>query len=345
MTFEINLDRCHRCAACVLLEPRVFQVGGAGVTGRLSLGADVERRARVALLNCPATAIRHRDSPEREATPPDDPGLYGHFAGISETVRWHLGEIPWDRLRPDLASPSLRFLVREMAFSEYTTFSATHRFMQSFEDDVEFTQWLSIWFYEETRHPHALMEWLRILGALPENHEVLIRKARVSAPFMKSKTGTLVTNIISEVTAAAAYQAMADHGVEPTLRTVAQFIAGDEARHASSFFRFAQKRIEEADDPLRERLDALKVLHFWLSDTQQVTHPVSQMIARLDDPSSDVRVLKDVLFDPGTIRSRLIKMIGLLIEEPLHAIEEVLPLLRTMTADVQRRGGGEAPHG
>ena len=40
-------------------------------------------------------------------------------------------------------------------------------------------------------------------------------------------------------------------------------------------------RLERAARPDRERLDAIKVLHFWLNANQQVTHPVNQVLERV----------------------------------------------------------------
>jgi hypothetical protein len=230
-----------------------------------------------------------------------------------------------------------------MAFSEHATYSATQRFMQTFGDDVDFTQWLSIWFYEETRHPHALMQWLRALGEPVDDAFVL--RGRVSTPFMKSRMGTLVTNIVSEVTAASAYGAMGSGAGERVLAQLGTFIAGDEARHAGSFFRFASRRLRAAADPDRERLDALKVLHFWLNETAQVSHPINQMLERLKPGESQGDVLGAVTFDLPAVKRRATRLIGLLVDVELGAPEQVLPALKQMTADLhaRRQATGEDP--
>src|SRR5262249_45496456 len=161
------------------------------------------------------------------STPPAADSLYAELARQSERVRWMLDDIPWPKLEPDAASPALCALVREMAFSEHATFSPTQRFLHPFYDDVELTQWMAAWFYEETRHPHALREWLRRVGKPLDDD--FVRRGRVSTPFMKSRMGTLVTNVISEVTAANAYSCMARASSEPVLAMIAERISGDEA--------------------------------------------------------------------------------------------------------------------
>jgi ferritin len=229
----------------------------------------------------------------------------------------------------------MRVLVREMAFSEHATYSATQRFMQTFGDDVDFTQWLSIWFYEETRHPHVLMQWLRAVGETVDDSFVL--HGRVSTPFMRSKMGTLVTNIVSEVTAATAYGAMGRAQPEPVLAQLARFIAGDEARHASSFFQFARQRLETAANPQRERLDALKVLHFWLNETEQVSHPINQMLERVRADGATDDALRLVTFDFGAVKRRITRLIATLIDVDLATPDDVLPALKAMTEDVHAR--------
>ncbi|HEY0711156.1 MAG TPA: ferredoxin, partial [Polyangia bacterium] len=206
-------DACVRCGACTLLAPRVFSLEpsaarATGVPAAATLTFEDTRAAVVARLICPAHAIRGgREAPlpivDDTAAAVSAVALFDAFSRGSERVRWRLDELDWGRLDLNRASPALCALVREMAFSEHATFSATHRFMQTFADDTAFTAWLSIWFYEETRHPHALMAWLTRVGAAPGDLDDFTLRGRVSAPFMKSKMGTLVTNIISEITAAA----------------------------------------------------------------------------------------------------------------------------------------------
>ena len=82
-------------------------------------------------------------------------------------MRWKVAELPWAKFEASQARPTLRAMVREMAFSEQTTFSATQRFMQAFGDDADFSQWISVWFYEETRHPQVLLRWLELAGEKP----------------------------------------------------------------------------------------------------------------------------------------------------------------------------------
>jgi hypothetical protein len=254
--------------------------------------------------------------------------LFADLALVAERSRWRMEDVPWGAFELSRATPVLRALAKEMAFSEQATFSATQRFMHSFAEDVDFTQWLSVWFYEETRHPHVLLRWLALAGDTFDGEFIL--RGRVSAPFIKSRLGTLVLNVISEVTAAAAYLALADSAPEPLLMELSRRIASDEARHAASFYSYARRWLERAEEPLRERLDVVKVLHLWLNETQNVTHPVNQMMQKAQalESSSGVRT------DLATLQTRICRILGGLTDLPLHVAQDVQPLMSQLAAQV-----------
>jgi len=264
---------------------------------------------------------------------PMDSWLYRQLLETAEGARWRTSDVAWSSFRPELASPGLCAAVREMAFHEQATFSATQRFMQAFADDPDFTQWVSIWFYEETRHPLALMRWAELAGVTFDAS--FVARGRVSTPFMRSRMGTLVTNVISEVTAALAYLNLARASPEPLLSGLCRRIAADEARHSASFFSYARRRLEAAADPERERLDAVKVLHFWLNENGSVTHPVNRTIDRLRglegiDPA--------VLMGLDAVSARACTVVGLLTGEPIRVPADVAPVLSGLVARAHAPG-------
>jgi hypothetical protein len=158
----------------------------------------------------------------------------------------------------------------------------------------------------------------------------------VSAPFLKSRAGTLVMNVISEIVAAHAYLTLAQASPEPLLGTLARSIAADEGRHSASFFRYARRRIEGSASPLRERLDAVKVLHLWLNEGEHVAHPVRQTMEKLA-PYRDREDLQMPL-DLSIPRKRITEAVGLLVDLPLSTPEDVARALEDLTQQVQARG-------
>ncbi|MEZ4295166.1 MAG: ferritin-like domain-containing protein [Polyangiaceae bacterium] len=207
--------------------------------------------------------------------------LFYRLFDEAESVRWKMADCDFGAIRPTDVPPGLRAVAREMLKSELTTFSATERFFADFGDDVDFTQWLTVWLYEETKHPSALLCWLDALGEKFDSRFML--QGRMTIPFMPSKMGTLTTNVISEMVAATLYVTVASRpGCEPTLRRICSNIAGDEARHAASFYSYAKKRLARSADPRSEKIAALKVLYFWMTPglNSRVGHPVNMLANR-----------------------------------------------------------------
>lgn len=217
-------------------------------------------------------------------------GLH-HYQLFSEAerVRWRMEDIPWTSIDRQKVTPGVLCLVRQLALGEMTTYPATRRFLQEFADDIDFTQWMSVWFYEETKHPHALVRWLHEIGESFGSEEMI--RGRVTAPFLQSRFAMLVTNVVSEVHASAGYIALSRATDEPVLAQLARNIAGDEARHAMSFFVYAKRALEQADNKDAKRVEALKVLHMWLSHNSAVQHPVNTVGLRT---SGEQRVLEEL---------------------------------------------------
>jgi ferredoxin len=328
LLFEVDAVRCIACGACSSLAPSVFELDGAACRVRREAERVELSSCTAALYLCPTHAIRR--SPSRStrghAALPPSRGLYSELAECAERARWKLADVPWDALVPEAASPELRALAIKMVFHEHATYSATRQFLGAFGDDIELSKWISVWFYEETRHPHVLAEWLRRLGERIEPD--FVRRGRVSTPFTRSAMRVLVTNVISEIIAAHAYAHLAAVSPEPVLGAIAARISGDEARHAAAFFRFAQARIEQSPDRERERLDALGILHFWLEAGEQVTHPVSLLTKRLTSGADGAAPIRS--FDMDGVRRRICRIVAALVDAKLEGPSDVLPLVREL---------------
>lgn len=210
-----------------------------------------------------------------------DDGLFYRLFAEAELVRWKMAEYPWSTIRKSEVSPAWLAVARETLVGELTTFSATERFFTDFGDDVDFTQWLTVWLYEETKHPSAILMWLDAFGEKFDSRFML--QGRQTLPFMPSRIGTLATNIISEMVAATIYITLTRQpGIEPVLGRICQNIGGDEARHAASFYRYAQKYLQRSEQPDQDKLMALKVLYFWTTPelNARVGHPVNMLANR-----------------------------------------------------------------
>jgi hypothetical protein len=265
-------------------------------------------------------------------------GLFDGLFDEAERARWRMTDLPWDTLERAAVRPALVALVREIALSEMTTFSASRRFLNEFSDDVEFTQWMAVWFYEETKHPLALTRWLAHFGSSFDDATIV--RARASAPFMKSRMATLVMNVVSEMVATAHYVGLAKHVKEPVLREIARNLAADEARHARTFLAFAKKRLASASDPAVERLDAVKVLYFWLCENGEVRHPVSLLYGEARADPELGPLLEEMPIELERVAQRVCAQIGQLIGVPIDGPAEIRSTLRQLVAESRRAGGG-----
>ena len=99
-----------------------------------------------------------------------DEAIFYRLYDEAELVRWKMTDCAWDQIDKSQVSPSWVAVARETLIGELTTFSATERFFTDFGDDVDFTQWLTVWLYEETKHPSAILKWLDARIEPPERY-------------------------------------------------------------------------------------------------------------------------------------------------------------------------------
>jgi hypothetical protein len=236
-------------------------------------------------------------------------------------------EIPWASIdKSAIVDGTWIEIVRIIFDSELTTFEATERFLKEWAGDVDFTQWLSVWLYEETKHPSALLRWLSAFGETVRPEQMVV--GRKTQPFVASRMATLCMNVMSELVASSLYVALQRHSPEPVLRMIGGYLAGDEARHATHFFHYAKKMLDEA--PVEERgryiRDALMVLHFWVDSNKKVTHPVYLVFNRLREAlehsrADSVRLLSEEVLDRA--RSKMFGMTRKLTGLPLRTIDDI----------------------
>ena len=260
-----------------------------------------------------------------------DSALYYHLFYEAEKVRWKISDIPWSAIEKDKVNPGLISLVRDIAFSELATWSATNSFLQAFAGDIDFSQWLTVWLYEETKHPQALMLWLKQFG---ESFDMnFMAEGRKIYPPIKSPIGNLVMNTLSEIEASSLYVLLYSSVEEPVLKRIAKNLGADEARHASGFFSYAKKTFDSSDEPDVARLQALQVLSFWLLNHKRVKHPVALISRRIMD-NHTTQFRKDPEVESEKVFSRMRSMIGNLVGLELKTNEDVYKYSKELHADL-----------
>ena len=63
----------------------------------------------------------------------------------AENVRWSFNDINWDKIEKNKVSPELLKHVRHVVDVEFNTFPGAMNFFREFSDDVDFTQWVTVW--------------------------------------------------------------------------------------------------------------------------------------------------------------------------------------------------------
>jgi len=251
---------------------------------------------------------------------------------VAEKARWLMKDIAWDEIDKSLVTPTLIETVKRIAFGELTTYSATRAFMDMFEDDIDFTQWLAVWLYEETKHPHALVKWLAMNDV--ELSGEFLMEGRTITPMTNSKVEMLTFNVISEIVAGNMYLLAADIAAEPVLKDITLKLAKDEMRHAVGFENYARKTIAEASDPDYERTVVLRSAWVFLQGDQFIHHPVFETVRSFD-----------ALVGKGTIKkirkqiaSRIGNLAGVEIPEP----EEIFDVYTKFKADYRAKRNAKA---
>ena len=141
--------------------------------------------------------------------------------------------------------------------------------------DPEVTSFLSAWVYEELCHGRAIDRLLAAVGRAPERgryarvtegtglreltEAALSRAAAALTPrFMALH---MTWGAINELSAAAAYQRLAQTTANPVLATLVQRMAKQERRHFSFYWHQARKRL--TGDPSAQRLARFGIRRFW----------------------------------------------------------------------------------
>ena len=142
-------------------------------------------------------------------------------------------------------------------------------------------------------------------------------------------------NVVSEMVAAARYLALSRHRPEPALGVIAGWLAADEARHGATFFAYARRWLAQSRHLEADRLDALKVLYFWLFESEQVQHPVNLFRDKARGDPALAEAMESMRVEAPRLERRLCAVVGHLIGIPLVGPDDVMPALRTQAQRVR----------
>ncbi len=181
--------------------------------------------------------------------------LFGRFFANHERVLWKLGDIPWDRIdRRQVDEPTLAAVRGAMLVESHNpVFAST--LLGKFRNNLEATNFLAIWTYEEFKHFAGLRAYLEATEAMPPAE--LARELGVTRagewiiPDRYTDLMMATYAMVQELVTGIFYKNFAMRVQEPVLRTLLAETGKDEYRHCQWYFEFA-KGLLDAD---RSRLD------------------------------------------------------------------------------------------
>jgi Fatty acid desaturase. len=182
---------------------------------------------------------------------------FERFFSQCEKHRWKLDQdVTWSDLRRDLVSGEELQTLRLAALTEGFSPTYVADLLDLYCDDPEMGAFLSIQFYEEYKHFHALRRYLRLNGREITDAELTARRSQRTA--YSSKLIPLLKFGLSEIFTAIFYRNLSRSTHEPVLQQLCQFIAADEYRHLNFYMSYLEYYIEQEHVTADELLGALR---------------------------------------------------------------------------------------
>jgi len=210
--------------------------------------------------------------------------LYDGMFRRLEAVRWTLSEVPFDRVdKSQITEENVEF-IRVNCLMELSSLYAVRMFLRDFKGNVDFCQFMSIWYYEEMKHYLVLREYLKVFGREPQEEELPpLDTEHAPAPWVR----TLVLHFCGELRLGMWYYRWSQVFQEPVLKSIYQLIGNDEYRHAACYEEFMIKAFRQNPAVL---LDFLQVAKWMLYNPEGDKHPTTMRANGPDDPSVAERI-------------------------------------------------------
>jgi hypothetical protein len=225
-----------------------------------------------------------------------------------ERSRWSMESgIPWDQFdRSKLTARQLHG-IKMNAIAEWSAMPTAEMFLRDNQDDVDFSAFISIWFFEEQKHSLALLEYLRRFAPEYSPSEAELAAVRFEfepAPALES----LALHFCGEIRLNNWYRCAYEYHTEPVIRHIYQLLANDEARHARVYFDYMRKAIANRHDEACIAFSKIGVLmtnarinramHPTNLHVNKTLYPNDTVNGRLPDPAwVEEWLRKEICFD------------------------------------------------
>ena len=179
------------------------------------------------------------------------------FFAQCEKHRWELEkDVDWGAIRRDLVTDAELETLRFAALTEGFTPTYIADLLDLYCDDPEMGAFLSIQYYEEYKHFHALRRYLRLNDREITDEQLVARRSTRTK--YRSKLIPLLKFGLSEIFTAIFYRNLAQATQEPVLRKLCEFIAADEYRHLGFYMSYLEHYVKQEKIGTAELIDALQ---------------------------------------------------------------------------------------
>lgn len=253
--------------------------------------------------------------------------IYNDLFRSLESVRWDSErDIPWETFDASLLSDEQALTIKMNAITEWSALPATEMFLRDNHGDSDFSAFMSIWFFEEQKHSHVLMEYLRRFkpAFVPTEAELhAVRFEFDTAPPLE----TLTLHFCGEIRLNHWYRAATIWHTEPVIKHIYRLISQDEARHAGAYLRYMKKYLGQEDKALAAARAFTKIGMLMASArrTDKPLHPTNLHVNKSLFPNDTIQ---SRLPDPGWLETWLATQINFdkvwetkVVERILHNME------------------------
>ncbi len=265
--------------------------------------------------------------------------LYDRIFKRLEAVRWKTSDIPLDDIDRTLVDEKTLDLVSVNCLLELSSLYAEEMFIRDFYDDIDFCQFISIWYYEEMKHYLVLKEYLGRFDRAPLEAELAsLRISFDRAPW----PSTLTMHFCGEQRLGMWYHRWSEHFQEPVLQHIYRTIGNDEIRHAGCYEEFMAKALRR--DP-RVLLDFLQMAKWMLVNPEKDKHPTTTRVNGEGRPSvleliPGHEVLREALYrtisdaDEDRLRQRVLATLSHLSGHRFATMHDLMEVTRTLRQEM-----------
>ncbi len=186
--------------------------------------------------------------------------LYETFFNRLEKARWSMNEdIPWKDIKKDAMTEGDLKRIKTNALIEFTALDATEAFLRDFSGMMDFSAFVSVWYYEEMKHFYVLKRYLEAFGVSITEEEcqkmrVEIRKA--------AEANILTVHFIGEFRLALWYKTYSKlYKKEPVIKHIYTLVGNDEIRHGTCYLEYLKNLTK---DNIQNMIAVLKTSLFML---------------------------------------------------------------------------------